>query len=140
MTLLLTPPEGAQIYRTSSATIWINSDDIVCVTILPGKKVTAEKAMENLNALPRDQMRPRLCLVDLRQIHSLDKGARKIFSNPSINSTVTAQAIIVHSPISRIIANFFLGLNKLAWPTRLFTSVEEGLAWLKGLPLDDKGQ
>ena len=37
----------------------------------------------------------------------------------------------LRSPLTRAIGNFFLGLNKPLMPTRLFTSEEEALAWLK---------
>ena len=43
-----------------------------------------------------------------------------------------AQAIIVDSPVSRLIGSFFLGLNKPPFPTKLFTSEADAVEWLKG--------
>jgi hypothetical protein len=41
-------------------------------------------------------------------------------------------ALLVGSPMSRAIGNFFIGLNKPLIPTRLFVSEPEALAWLRG--------
>jgi hypothetical protein len=42
----------------------------------------------------------------------------------------SATALIISSPLSRAIGNFFLGLNRTSMPTRLFTSEADALAWL----------
>lgn len=40
--------------------------------------------------------------------------------------------LLLQSPaLTRAIDNFFMGLNKPLFPTRLFTSEEEALTWLK---------
>jgi hypothetical protein len=70
-------------------------------------------------------------LVDLREIKSISKEARDHFSMRGRKPNVTAIAMLVSSPLSRIIGNFFLGLNKPTVPTRLFTSEEEGILWMK---------
>lgn len=70
-------------------------------------------------------------LVDLRKIKSISKEARDHFSMRGRKPNVTAIAMLVSSPLSRIIGNFFLGLNKPTVPTRMFTSEEEGIAWMK---------
>ena len=44
---------------------------------------------------------------------------------------LTAAALIIANPVSRIIGNFFMGLNKTAFPFQLFTNQEEALKWLK---------
>lgn len=43
----------------------------------------------------------------------------------------SAVALIVKSPLSRAIGNFFLGLNKTPLPTKLFTSENHAITWLK---------
>jgi hypothetical protein len=42
-----------------------------------------------------------------------------------------AVALIVGSPLSRMIGNFFLGLNRTAVPIRLFTSEPAARSWLR---------
>ncbi|CAN5762381.1 hypothetical protein BH11BAC7_BH11BAC7_19970 [soil metagenome] len=70
-------------------------------------------------------------LVDLREIKSISKEARDHFSMRGRKPHVTAIAMLVASPLSRIIGNFFLGLNRPTVSTRLFTSETEGISWMK---------
>lgn len=40
-------------------------------------------------------------------------------------------ALLIGSPVSRMIGNFFLGINRLRVPVRLFSDEAEALEWLK---------
>jgi hypothetical protein len=42
-----------------------------------------------------------------------------------------AVALLMGSPVSRVLGNLYLGLNKPPIPTRLFTSEEEAKVWLR---------
>ena len=70
-------------------------------------------------------------LVDLKEIKSISKEARDHFSMRGRKPNVIAIAMLVSSPLSRIIGNFFLGLNKPTVPTRMFTSEEDAIRWMK---------
>jgi len=67
-------------------------------------------------------------LADIRAMQSIDRAARAYYS--SVQSSVVALALLVESPVSQVIANFFMGLNKVPVPTRLFTSEAEAVTWL----------
>jgi len=75
--------------------------------------------------------KPLPLLCDLTNVVKMDQACRKHFAGPEHAAVFTNCALIVTSPISKIIGNFFLGANKPLRPTRLFTSVEDGLKWLK---------
>lgn len=107
-------------------------DDILYTECVPNTIMTLEDGKEStrisaemINYVPR----PLLC--DLTNVVKMTQDCRKHFAGPEHAKTFTKAALIVTSPISRIIGNFFLGLNKPLKPTRLFTSKEEGLKWLK---------
>jgi len=70
-------------------------------------------------------------LVDLRDINSITKEARDHFSMRDRKPAVSAIAMLVKSPVSSIIGNFFLGLNKPSVPTHLFTSEVKAVNWLE---------
>lgn len=70
-------------------------------------------------------------LVDLREINSIAKEARDHFSMKGRKPGVLAIAMLVKSPVSSIVGNFFLGLNKPTVPTHLFTSETKALQWLE---------
>jgi len=69
--------------------------------------------------------------VDIREIKSISKEARDHFSMRGRKPHVTAIAMLVKSPVSRIIGNFFLGLNRPTVPTRLFNQEKEAILWMK---------
>ncbi len=56
-------------------------------------------------------------------------------SNVEINLqdalAITAIAMLINSPGSRIIGNFFLGINKPSVPTKLFNEKNKAIEWLK---------
>jgi len=75
--------------------------------------------------------KPLPLLCDLTNVVTMAQACRRHFAGPEHATVFTKCALIVTSPISKIIGNFFLGANKPLRPTRLFTSVEDGLNWLK---------
>ncbi len=94
------------------------------MTLVDGKESTRISA-EMVNDVPL----PLLC--DLTNVVKMSQDCRRHFSGPEHAKTFSKCALIVTNPVSRVIGNFFLGLNKPLKPTRLFTSREEGLWWLK---------
>ena len=111
---------------------YVVDDGIVRSTVLPGTEETLADAIENVRA--GGQLlggRPRLVLDDSRHIKSIDREARAYYAGPESTRMVLAAAVLIGSPIQRIIGNFFLKLNQPPFPARLFTSEAEALAWLK---------
>jgi hypothetical protein len=70
-------------------------------------------------------------LVDMTGTLSIDREARRYFAGPETAAVQNATALIVSSPFTQAIGNFFLGLNKPAIPTRLFTNKSDAIAWLR---------
>jgi hypothetical protein len=69
-------------------------------------------------------------LMDIRRVRSLSRDARAFFASAEAAEVFAATALLIASPLSRAIGNFFLGLNRPSMPTRLFTSERDALAWL----------
>ena len=94
-----------------------------------------EKAKENVDA--QERVRDRLgkektrVLVDMRAIKSISRDAREYYANERTASIQRATALVIKSPLSRVIANFFMGLNRPLTPTRMFTDVDEAIEWLQ---------
>ncbi len=70
-------------------------------------------------------------LVDIRHAGSIDLAARKYLSGPVAAEFTKAAGILVGSAFSRVVGNTFLHVARPAYPTRLFTSEEEALTWLR---------
>lgn len=73
-------------------------------------------------------------LVDLRHLSgfTFDREARKYLGGKETGEIILAFAFLVDSPLSKMLVNFFLGVNKPSFPTRMFTSEAKAIGWLKG--------
>lgn len=86
----------------------------------------AEAAMREVDALCGESRHP--MLVDMATTSEVSRGARAVFGRPCQASRI---ALLGTSPVDRVLANFFLGLDKLPCPTKFFTSEADALSWLK---------
>ena len=71
-------------------------------------------------------------LIDLRLVRSQSSDARAYFAGPETRRVCTAVALLVKSPLSRMIGNFYLGFNRPDVPTKLFDDEEAAAEWLLG--------
>lgn len=120
-------------YRETKKIMFTYSDDGILYTeCFPDTVMTLEDGMEStrISAEMVNQV-PRPLLCDLTNVVKMSQECRKHFAGKEHAETFSKAALIVTSPISRLIGNFFLGLNKPLKPTKLFNSKEEGLKWLR---------
>lgn len=117
----------------STLIIRLGDDGIVRVNVKPNAQISLQDAQISIRAIRE------LCggkctpvLVDMRGLAGIDREARLYFAGEETAKVESAAALIIESPLSKAIGNFFLGLNKPIIPTRLFTGEAEALAWLKG--------
>lgn len=111
---------------------WMGEDGIARTKVKPNSEISLNHAIENSNAvnsLFTEKKFP--ILIDARGIRSMTRDAREFFSTRGRDTKTCAFGIIIKSPISRTVGNFFLGLNKPAVPTRLFDNEENAVEWLK---------
>jgi hypothetical protein len=121
------------IITTRTATARLEGHLIKVVTHA-GAEVNLEDAKEHIEA-GRELaagLEYTLLLVDVSQIRSITRDARVYYANPSGTQDFEnrAVAILVDSPLSKVVANFFIGLNRPVTPVKLFTAESEALAWL----------
>ena len=117
---------------TKTCKVWLGDDGIVRSIMHPGAEDCLETAKENVSAgikVSGGIKRP--LLLDMSKIKSMDKDARDYYARcDKREGSEKAVALAVKSPVSRMIGNFFLGLNKSTIPTRLFTDDKKALEWL----------
>jgi len=118
--------------ETRTAQIHRSPDDILMVEIKEGSELTLNNAKENIKALqnlsPESGCR---VLVNISQVKSVSRECRAFASSQDTHNFITRLALIVNSPVSRVIGNFFLGLNRPPFPLKLFTNKDEAINWLK---------
>jgi hypothetical protein len=123
---------------TRTSTIRLESNTLVRVTILPGAVQTLDDAKENGMGMEKImQGRQFRALVDLRQMKSQDREAREYYTQPGHTPGLVAIALLIGSPMSRVIGNLYMGFTKSDIPTRLFTSDADALQWLETFPIGE---
>ncbi|MCK4751763.1 MAG: hypothetical protein KAT15_32125 [Bacteroidales bacterium] len=75
-------------------------------------------------------------LVDLYNIKTVSKESRGIYSSKETAIYLSAAALLVGNPVSRIIGKFYLGINKTCMPVKMFTNTEEATDWMKSFLLE----
>lgn len=126
----LTPPPHANdlaVFWT-----WMGDDGICRTKAKPKAEITLKEAMENsatVNAFYKDKKFP--LLVDARSVKTMSREARSYLSTNGRETNINSFAVMVKSPLSRVIGNFFMGLNKPKVPAKLFDDEKEAIKWLK---------
>jgi len=105
---------------------------IVLVEFDAGAVVTIEDAKRSTAAtIEVTGGQPRPALIDFGNLKGLSKECRRYYAtDPDHVATYTAVAIVVGNALSRVIANFFLGINRPLKPTRLFDDRNAAIEWL----------
>jgi len=113
-------------------TTWLGDNEICYTVVKPNAVVEIADAIENsaiVKEISDGKTYP--MLVNLKEIKSITKEARDHFSMQGRTPGIKAIGLLIKSPASTIIGNFFLGLNKSVVPVKLFTKEEKAVDWLK---------
>ena len=111
--------------------IWLRPDGIVQLVWAPRTMVLLEDAtaaLEEMAKLTGERRSP--LLVDMRETGPLDRPTRAELTRRS--DLQSAVALVAGTPLSRMMANFFLRVSEPPFPTRLFDDEASAIAWLQG--------
>ncbi len=117
---------------TKSETIILDSSGIAKCYVHKDYFLELEDARENVEVVKKlgnGKLIP--VLVDIREAKGGSKECRAYFASEEAAKIQSACALLVASPLSRLIGNFFIGLNKTKFPTKLFSDEDEAMDWLK---------
>lgn len=118
------------ILKVRVGNIWLDDNNIIRYVITPGMDETLDDLIEVIKAI--DEIRNGNVyplLGDIRGAKSITREARQ-YAEKSI--VATASAILVGSPVSKVLGNFVIKIHKSKIPVKLFTSEDEAINWLKG--------
>ena len=119
--------------ETSVATISKVESGIARIIYKAEARVTITKARENVEAVAKGVggvYSP--VFIAIRPVSTIDRDSRQYFSGEEAGEVTSATALLVDSPISRVIGNFFIGVNRSEWPVRMFSGESEAMVWLEG--------
>jgi hypothetical protein len=108
----------------------LRPDGIVHLVWVPRAEMGLAEAVAATDAMAKlTGGRPHPLLVDAHESGPQDRPARNEFVRRS--DLVSAVALIVTTPLSRMMGNFFIAVSKPTAPTRLFEDETAALAWLR---------
>jgi hypothetical protein len=108
----------------------LRPDGIVQIVWGPRFAMDLEDAVTVLDGITKlTGAMPCPLLVDLRDAGPIDRSARVEMARRS--DVLSAVALIVGTPLSRMMGNFYVNVNKPKAPTRLFDDEASAIAWLR---------
>jgi hypothetical protein len=126
---------------TRTSRVWLDDEGIVQEVASAGSVQQLADAKENIAANAKVTQGRRLpLLVDMSQVKSITRDARALYAKAGPR-VACAVALVVGSPLNRMMGNFFLGFNRPLIPVRLFSSTMDAAVWLRQflVPEQDKG-
>lgn len=76
-------------------------------------------------------------LVTSTHFNSITAAARRITSSSEFVRRTLGKAMLVHNTATRLVAEFYIRVNKPAMPTQIFTDREKAVGWLKELTAEN---
>lgn len=119
---------------TRACELRVDPDGFILATMKDGVRFELDDAEEAVAAVQRlVPDRRTSVLVDMRRIQSQSREARAYFTGPEAVARLDGVALLVSSPVSRMIATFFLRFRQQPIPTRIFDDEAPARAWLRGI-------
>ncbi len=119
------------VLRTRIAQYWRDDDGVVNQVYDKGCVVSGEDALDALKMFQElGGGAPIRLLADIRGLKSASRESREAGDTPEYVAAMGRVAVVVGSPASRVIGNFFMRFSKPSYPTRLFTDEEAARQWL----------
>ena len=110
--------------------MWLRSDGIVHVVWLPGTEADVNDAIASFEAMAQlTGGRRSPLLVDMREIGPHDRATRAEWARHL--DLVTAVALVVGTPLSRMMGNLSINMKRPTTPLQLFDDDASALAWLR---------
>ena len=118
---------------TQTGKFWLGEDDIIRGVILSTEEHTLTNAEGNSEAVAIISNKKMLPLfIDITRCKTITREARVHYARKQVGEAVCAIALLIGSPVSKVIGNIFLGFDKPEHPLKLFTSESDAMKWLKG--------
>lgn len=126
-------PIVSQKEDLSFACYELRADGIIVLRLIDELMIDIEKAKLMHAALDRMTADgPKKVFVLNGKFVSADDEARNFLASKAKLKQIQKVSVTIHSLSQRILANFFLKVNKPPFPIRFFTSAEQAEKWLLG--------
>jgi hypothetical protein len=128
--------------KTSVSEIGADDQGLIHWTYQKESNVSIEIALQECDACGRVLEKwvdgHVLLLIDIRNIGSITREARRHFASKELSDLYQthALALVIGSPIGSMIGNIWQSINRPPHPMRLFTNPEKAAEWLLSFNAD----
>jgi hypothetical protein len=127
-------PEGVKIVKEehfSYASVRVRSDDIVQVNSAEDFTYSIMETLEVHHAINRLTGEKHMLILHVPgKYTTVDAETRKFIASEFGLRFCRAQAFVIRSAAQKLVANFFMKVNKPAKPTRFFNNQQDAEKWL----------
>lgn len=122
--------ENSIITRTAKLS-FDKEEGILHIELFSGNEIGLEDSIAHNDATQKLTKGALHCAY-IKALGNIDisSEARKYGSNPEIQKSLIAQAVLVNSLATRIAGNFYIRFNKPPKPTKIFTNADDAMSWL----------
>ena len=119
--------------KVSTGKVCLVQNEIVKLEFSPKVSIDLKQAKEIYKARLKlkTKEKKQLLLADFTTGPLPDLDARHFAKSEEVTSITHAMAILSNNTMGNILGNFFVGLNKPHFPTKLFSKEEQAIAWLR---------
>ncbi|MBI1836470.1 MAG: hypothetical protein HYR91_04320 [Flavobacteriia bacterium] len=118
--------------KLKSYSVFLREDGIIQVDIEPITEVTIEEVIQGTNEVMNIVGINKYPVLFLAKEFSVpSKESREYLAKKEALPYSLADAYVICSFPQKLVANFYLRINKPARPTRIFTDKNEAIKWLK---------
>jgi len=119
-------------FSTKKCQVFIDDLGILIQSYNENTELTEKDALEEIKLygkiIPKKK---RPILIDIGNIRTVERNAKSVYASEEAAEFLSATALIISNPVSRIMGNFYMGINKTKMPVRMFTSTGDARKWLK---------
>jgi hypothetical protein len=119
--------------RSDIGEVTVRETGLVYAKVFPGAEINMKEAEEYHSMVEYlSNSEPHVTILDICGIKYISKDSRELLAQNSNDWKKTiAVALIVKSFKARMVANFFLTVNKLDYPIKIFTDPLLAQQWAK---------
>lgn len=124
----------SEVVETKQARFWVDEDNVFNVDYKNLESIQIEHSINEIETcISMSRSLPALAVVDISSVKSVSSESRDLYSSEKSVKVFKAVGLIARTPISRVLGNFFLGINRPPVPIKLFNDKDTAIGWLKSM-------
>jgi hypothetical protein len=118
--------------QTPTADISLVDEHVLLVSVRDGMTIDVQQLWENYNAtLELNPAGDYPVIFETQGFVNITKESRELAASREMAKDVAAMALIANNMATRMLANFYMKVNKPLRPTRAFTDIQKAIEWCR---------